>query len=127
MKTGHCIICHRDGVDLSDEHVIPDAIGGYYHIYNVCKKCNSNLGDHVDIHLLKQWMIIGARNNKRLVGKTNKLPNPLVGDGIIEDNGTKVRMEEEKTGTIVPHILPKSPDISQDGKSFTIIVDKMKN
>lgn len=69
MKTGHCIICHRDGVDLSDEHVIPDAIGGYYHIYNVCKKCNSNLGDHVDIHLLKQWMIIGARNNKRLVGK----------------------------------------------------------
>lgn len=41
-------------------------------------------------------MIIGARNNKRLVGKTNKLPNPLVGDGIIEDNGTKVRMEEEK-------------------------------
>lgn len=33
MKTGHCIICHRDGVDLSDEHVIPDAIGGYYHIY----------------------------------------------------------------------------------------------
>lgn len=124
MKTGHCIICHRDGVDLSDEHVIPDAIGGYYHIYNVCKKCNSNLGDHVDIHLLKQWMIIGARNNKRLVGKTNKLPNPLAGDGIIEDNGTKVRMEEDKTGTIVPHILPKSPDISQDGKSFTIIVDK---
>ena len=25
MKKGHCIICHRDEVELSDEHVIPDA------------------------------------------------------------------------------------------------------
>lgn len=36
MKT-HCIICHSDNVEASDEHVIPEALGGVYHIYNVCK------------------------------------------------------------------------------------------
>ena len=32
-KKGYCIICHQDNQELSDEHVIPEAIGGYYHIY----------------------------------------------------------------------------------------------
>lgn len=122
MKKGHCIICHRDEVELSDEHVIPDAIGGYYHIYNVCKNCNSNLGNCVDSYLLKNWLIIGARHNKRLAGKTNKIPNPLTGDGFLED-GTKVRMEEDKSGKLAVRILPKSPEISSDGKTFSITVD----
>ena len=51
-QKGYCIICHQDNQELSDEHVIPEAIGGYYHIYNVCKDCNSKLGDHVDKLLL---------------------------------------------------------------------------
>lgn len=122
MKKGHCIICRRDEVELSDEHVIPDAIGGYYHIYNVCKNCNSNLGNCVDSYLLKHWLIIGARHNKRLAGKTNKIPNPLIGDGHLED-GTKVRMEEDKSGKLAVRILPKSPEISPDGKTFSITVD----
>lgn len=39
-RIGHCIICHADGVELTDEHVIPDAIGGYIHCHKVCKDCN---------------------------------------------------------------------------------------
>ena len=37
---GHCIICHQDNVPMSDEHVIPKAIGGCYHVFNVCDDCN---------------------------------------------------------------------------------------
>ena len=55
-KIGHCIICHRDNVEMSDEHVTPEAIGGYYHLYKVCKDCNSKLGDQVDAQLLKHWV-----------------------------------------------------------------------
>ena len=43
-----CIICWQPQCEFSDEHVIPEALGGYYHIRNVCKKCNSHLGSHVD-------------------------------------------------------------------------------
>lgn len=31
-KKGFCIICRKDEQEISDEHVIPEAIGGYYHI-----------------------------------------------------------------------------------------------
>lgn len=123
LKTGHCIICHQDDAELSDEHVIPDAIGGYYHIYNVCKECNSKLGDSVDSHLLKHWVTTAARHVNGLAGKTGKIPNPLVGDGIFED-GSKVRLEEGKDGKIVLHILPNALVVSDDGKSFSFFVDE---
>lgn len=121
-KIGHCIICHRDNVEMSDEHVIPDAIGGYYHLYKVCKDCNSKLGDKVDSQLLKHLVIKGARYKKKLAGKTNKIPNPLLGDGVLDD-GTRVRVEEDNTGVITPRILPSSPQIAADGKSFSFSVD----
>lgn len=123
VRVGHCIICHRDNVELSDEHVIPEAIGGYYHIYSVCKECNPKLGDSVDIHLLKHWVTNVARHAKGLAGKTGKIPNPLTGNGTMED-GSKVRIEEGKDGKIVTHILPEAPVISDDGKSFSFFVDE---
>ena len=67
-KKGYCIICHRDNQELSDEHVIPEAIGGCYHIYNVCKDCNSRLGDHVDKLFLNHWLIKAARYEKKPQG-----------------------------------------------------------
>lgn len=130
MKTGHCIICHKDNVELTDEHVIPDVLGGYYHIYSVCKTCNSKLGENVDIKLSGHWLMQGERNVHRLEGKKHNIPNPLVGDGALED-GTKVRIEENKAGEIVPHILPSSPKINKNGITITVdardekLADKM--
>lgn len=122
MKTGHCIICHKDNVEMTDEHVIPDALGGYYHIYCVCKACNSKLGDNVDVKLINHWIMKGERLVNQLKGKKNNIPNPLIGDATLED-GTKVRLEENKSGQLAAHILPTSPKINPDGKSFTITVD----
>ena len=119
---GHCIICHKDNVVLSDEHVIPEAIGGYYHIYNVCKDCNSKLGDHVDKHLLNHWLIKASRHEHKLKGYSNTIPNPLIGDGELP-TGEKVRVEEDKDGKLYIHLLPTSPVVSSDGHQFSIAVD----
>ncbi len=130
MKTGHCIICHKDNVELTDEHVIPDVLGGYYHINSVCKTCNSKLGENVDIKLSGHWLMQGERNVHRLEGKKHNIPNPLVGDGALED-GTKVRIEENKAGEVVPYILPSSPKIDKNGITITVdardekLADKM--
>lgn len=121
-KKGHCIICHRDDVELSDEHVIPEAIGGYYHIYNVCKECNSGLGANVDKHLLNHWLIKSARHAHGLKGYSNTIPNPLIGDGVLP-TGEKVRVEEDKQGQLYVHLLPTTPVASDDGKQFEISVD----
>lgn len=119
--TGHCIICHKDGVELSDEHVIPDAIGGYIHCYKVCKECNSHLGENVDSHLLRHYLIIGSRHIHKLKGKKGAIPNPLTGDGVL-NTGEKVRVEDID-GVATPRILPQSPEISDDNKSGKITVD----
>ncbi len=120
-RLGHCIICHQDDVELSDEHVIPDAIGGYIHCYKVCKDCNSRLGDHVDVHLLNHYLIKGARHVHKLKGKKGAIPNPLTGDGVL-NTGEKVRVEDVN-GVATPRILPQSPEIAADNKSGTITVD----
>ena len=120
---GHCIICHQDDVELSDEHVIPDAIGGYIHCYRVCAECNSHLGDHVDAHLLNHYLIKGARYVHKLKGKKGAIPNPLTGDGVL-NTGEKVRVEDVN-GVSTPRILPQSPEIAEDKKSGKITVTKM--
>lgn len=121
-KKGYCIICHRDNQELSDEHVIPEAIGGYYHIYNVCKDCNSKLGNHVDKLLLNHWFIKAVRYEKRLKGYKGHIPNPLIGEGSLS-TGEKVRVEQDDEGKISVRLIPTSPEVSNDGKSFKIQVD----
>ncbi|MBE6323044.1 MAG: HNH endonuclease [Bacteroidales bacterium] len=122
-KTGHCIICHEDNKILSDEHVIPEAIGGYYHIFNICRDCNSKLGDLVDIHLINHWFIKASRHLNGLKGYSKTVPHPLVGDGVLED-GHKVRMEVDKNGTLTPHLLPSSPSVSKDGSVIHFQLDE---
>ena len=119
---GHYIICHQDNVELSDEHVIPDSMGGYIHCYDVCKNCNSNMGDHVDNHLLNHFFIQGARHNHQLRGKKNGIPNPLKGDATLK-SGEKVRVEEVD-GVIIPHLLPQAPVVSDDNRTVEFVVDK---
>lgn len=121
-KKGYCIICHRDNKELSDEHVIPEVIGGYYHIYNVCRDCNSRLGAHVDKLLLNHWFVKAARHEKRLKGHKGHIPNPLIGEGSLS-TGEKVRVEQDDEGKISVRFIPTPPEISDDGKSFKIQVD----
>lgn len=121
-KKGKCIICHREGQDMSDEHVIPEAIGGYYHIYSVCKDCNSKFGHNVDKFLLNNWLTIVKRNEHKLSGKSGNVPHPLMVEGTLED-GRKVRIEKDKEGHLYPHLIPEAPVVSNDGKQIHFSVD----
>lgn len=118
---GKCILCRKEGKGLSDEHVIPDAIGGYYHIYSVCKECNSKLGYAVDKHLLNNWLTICKRYEHHLAGKST-VPHPLLGEGTMED-GQKVRLEIDKEGKLYPHLIPSAPIVSNDNKQISFSVD----
>lgn len=67
-----CIICRQPTTSFSDEHVIPDAIGGYYHIYSVCKECNSDMGSLVDSKLTNHKFMEFQRRLYGLKGKPAK-------------------------------------------------------
>ena len=45
--SNHCILCLESG-DLSEEHIIPESIGGRLTSRFLCRKCNSNLGRAIE-------------------------------------------------------------------------------
>jgi len=104
-----CIICRKekDDSEFSDEHVIPDSLGGYYHIYTVCKNCNSLLGEKVDNKLVNHIFSKFQRNELMLKGKSGKIPNPFEGTHIVEnDNNRKARVEIDNSGLPIIKLLP---------------------
>ena len=63
-----CIFCFRNDteVEFTREHIIPQNIGGTLFIDDVCRTCNSGLGDNLDVELLKHLGIIEAFENLQI-------------------------------------------------------------
>ena len=122
-----CIICWKKQWKFSDEHVIPEALGGYYHIRQVCKNCNSHLGSHVDSRLVNHLFSRFARYAGNLTGKSKTLPNPFIGTHTLAtDPSQKVRLHLDTDGVFQPHLVPKIDyNLSQDRQELelSIVVD----
>ncbi|WP_276979928.1 HNH endonuclease [Flavobacterium filum] len=120
-----CIICRKEKEEFSDEHVIPDSIKGYYHIYTVCKTCNSDLGTKVDSKLVNHKFIEFQRHLLGIKGKSGAIPNPFSGTQTIKDDPEqKVIVTFDDKGQLIPKLLPKIPNITNPDDlanySFTI-------
>lgn len=126
-----CIICRKEKPKekMSDEHVIPDALGGYYHIYCVCKDCNSFLGSNVDIHLINHKFSEFYRMDKKLYGKSGKLPNPFSGHFTNEQSpGLKYKTFINENQKLDFRQVPAEPQIQKDEngiiETITIVSDE---
>lgn len=103
---GHCIICHQDNVPMSDEHVIPKAIGGCYHVFNVCGDCNSKrFGAYVDPLLTDHPLIQLIRWQKQLKGHNGNYPHPFSKPDASSD-GSKYGVSD-KAGVLEPYLYPQ--------------------
>lgn len=126
-QKGRCIICHADDVELSDEHVFPDAIGGCYHIYTVCKKCNSFLGEAVDNPLTNHTIIKLYREDYKLAGKTGKIPSFLLDSDITNKDNPEEKMKfyVDENDEVKLKYLPNTKEvIDENGNTkFEIKVD----
>lgn len=118
----NCIICHEQGVEASDEHIIPKSIGGYLHTWNVCKTCNSILGDHVDDALVNQKLVQFERYKYQIKGQSNTaVPHPFA--GVFQGEDGKQYRIEDKEGVLTPHIIGAKPVLSADGKQMSFSID----
>ena len=106
---GQCAICHRTDVQYSDEHVIPEALGGRYVLKGmVCKDCNSKLGSQVDNALVNHDLARMFRFQHGLAGKGKKPPNPFAGEhSLRSDPSRKMRIEVGAGGRLVPYFIPE--------------------
>ena len=121
-----CIICRKEKNDFSDEHVIPDALGGYYHIFSVCKECNSKLGSCVDTKLVKHLFSTFQRYSTGIKGKNGNIPNPFSGTHTLKnDKSQKVKLEMDENGQFNPYMITKrSESLINEKKSISLTFDK---
>lgn len=120
-----CIFCLEEKPP-SDEHVIPESIGGRLRIKEVCRECNSNLSRLVDNPFASCSLIQLARYNHSLGGKRDIVPFPFGGVGTI-DTGQRVSLDEKFT----PHVkrdfhITKLPDGSMQVHFVADASDKDK-
>lgn len=120
-KKGKCIICREENVEMSDEHVFPEAIKGHYHVYNVCKVCNSKMGEHVDTLLTNHFFIQAYRFSHKMKGKKGELPNPFSSVGVLE-NGEKCRLDLND-GHLVPFVLPEFSEVNTETGNISFSID----
>lgn len=80
-----CIIClkepnaNEDNTQLTVEHIVPEFIGGKLTLKNVCKACNSRLGEKIEGPLSKNFLFKAYAYFNGIKGKKDKLINPLSG------------------------------------------------
>lgn len=145
MNKEKCIICRKDPKEsndptdkkkeqnkLTDEHIIPDALGGHIHSHRVCKDCNSLLGEKVDPLLVNHCFMKFERFMHRISGKSKNPPNPFSGT-YTGDDGRKYRIDD-KDGKLEPHLLPEKMEVKKgiihtivdvaDGKNIVKSVQK---
>jgi len=106
---------------MSDEHVIPDSLGGYYHIKSVCKQCNSELGKNVDSPLVNHNLSDLYRFAKKMKGKSGKIPNPFRSIFTQGETSKKARIEIGKNLELVPRLIPEIEYYEKNG-----VIDSIK-
>lgn len=125
-----CIICRKlkKENEFSDEHVIPESIGGYYHIYTVCRDCNSKLGQRVDSAIVNHSLTKFHRYLYNLAGKSGKIPSPFSSNNstLCDDPTQKVKISTNNIGDMDCYFIPKIStidDILSTGE-ISITLDK---
>ncbi|RBH57339.1 MULTISPECIES: HNH endonuclease [Pseudomonas] len=122
-----CIICRndKDESDFNDEHVIPDSLGGYYHIDTVCIDCNSRMGKEVDAPLVNHKLSELYRFSQEIAGKSGKIPNPFAGTFSQKDApNKKARLDVGGDGKLEIYYTPEIIWVEDNGKlSLTVAVD----
>ena len=92
-----CIICRKETVG-TDEHIIPDTLGGVIHCNNVCKECNSLLGEKIDVNLVNSILVSFDRDRYNLAGKKHKFYCWEEDKKFKTDDGQSVKIRKDNNG-----------------------------
>ncbi|WP_444938502.1 HNH endonuclease [Microbulbifer sp. JMSA002] len=120
-----CIICLNENPiteenPLTDEHIIPEFMGGSLVKKNVCKKCNSKMGTGFEGALANSLFYKLPRFLHGIKGKKRALESPFTGVYDHEEIG-RFRVNENGDLTVIPDIKIEPLD---DGFTVNISIDK---
>lgn len=108
-----CIICRKEEIKGTDEHIIPDSLGGKLYYNNVCKKCNSLLGDKIDNYLTNSILVAFNRDRYNISGKKKKNFSWYDIMKFKTENGKKIKVRKDENKKLKYEIIEK---IEENGK-----------
>jgi len=97
MESKECIICReiKNKNLFSEEHIIPDSLGGTIKILEVCKKCNEEMGKKLDYHLTDFISNRIYRKEYKISGKTGKIPE-IIKNHTYDSKGRKIEIKTDE-------------------------------
>lgn len=118
---GICIFC-MEKKELTEEHVVPDCLGGGLTADILCKSCNEFAGSKIDGPFANTLLVQMPRMTYQVPGKSGFIPNPFGTVAEITNGGqSKARL----TDKFEPYLIPEVKSSEEgDGLRFTISVDK---
>jgi hypothetical protein len=97
-----CIFCLTEQ-ESSDEHVVPESIGGALVVREVCKPCNNNLNTAIDDPFSQSAFVQMGRFAHQVGGKRGNLPNPFARPGETVDK-RKMKLSKELEPYLIRHV-----------------------
>lgn len=119
---GLCILC-RNERELTEEHIVPDCIGGTLKPKLLCKDCNSFLGSTIDGPFSNTVLVQLPRQSLQIPGKSGKVPNAFTNFGSATHDGRElsIRLDEQFKPYVKPVITEQGTD---QGLEISITIDK---
>lgn len=116
-----CAYCGKVNDAPSDEHVIPEALGGRLITRQVCRSCNSKMGSEVDAPLSESLILRLLRFNFKDYLPTAAIPNFTLDADLVSPNGSdriagRIRFSSDGIA------FEQAFDQKVDGKRTTYIV-----
>lgn len=129
-----CIIC-KNVKALTEEHIIPEFLGGSLVVRNVCKDCNSKMGSGFEGPLSNSLFYKLPRFLHGIAGKSDKAPYPFEGVHNHDETGSKFRVNDNGDLTLIPEIeiiedenglsVSMSVDVGDFGKAKFLLEKKL--
>jgi hypothetical protein len=117
-----CIFC-RNERELTEEHIVPDCVGGSLKPKLLCKECNSTLGSTIDGPFSNTVLVQLARQSYQIPGKGGTVPNPFGSYGATTHEGRElsIRLDEQFKPYFKPIVTEQRTD---QGLEISISIDK---
>lgn len=114
-----CIICTLEK-PFTDEHIIPEFMGGGLIFKNVCKACNDAMGGGFEGRLANSFIYNAWQYKNKIEGKSSPT-HPLQGLAVDESSKKKFLIDNNGSFIAVPNIDVEEND---SGMSASLSLDK---
>ena len=120
LKKAYCIFCLKDK-EMTIEHVVPEFLGGGLKIKNVCKSCNSRMGQRFEGIMANSVLFGLPRYTHNINGKSKNVAHPFKAETTTQDE-MRIRLDKDLSPYHIPSV--KEERLPDGSLKVSINIDK---